>query len=85
MVAVIDDEAEANLPKGNAETGGTLMCSSTLSRETVATTSSLFQIAFSDICSREKYEAEFHHLYAVWVLDADRRGNPRPQMHWLVD
>lgn len=61
------------------------MCSSTLSGETLVTTSSLFQIAFSDICSREKYQAEFHHLRAAWVLAAGRRGNPRPQMYWLVD
>ena len=74
-----------SLQKGNSETRGTLMCSSTLSRETVATTSSLFQIAFSDICSREKYEAEFHLVHAAWGQAADRGGNPRPQMHWLVD
>ena len=61
------------------------MCSSILSRRAAATTTSLFQVASSDICSREKDEAKFHHLHMAWVLVADRKENPRPRMHWLVD
>ena len=54
------------------------MCSPTLTRQTAARTTSLVQVASSDICSREKDEAEFHHLHMAWVLVADRKGNPSP-------
>jgi len=40
-----------------------------------------------DICPpvHEKYEAEFHPLHMKWVLVDDTKGNPRPQMRWVVD
>ncbi len=60
------------------------MCSSILSRQAAATTTSLFQVASSDICSRE-WDAGLHHLRMAWILVADRKGNPRPRMYWLVD
>ncbi len=61
------------------------MCSTTLSRQTAARTTSLIQVASSEICSHEKEEAEFHALHMDWVLAADTKGDPRPRMHWLVD
>lgn len=61
------------------------MYSPTLIRQTAARTTSLVQLASSDICSREKDEAEFHHLHMDWVLVADKKGHPRPRMHWLFD
>ncbi len=57
------------------------MCSSILDGQAAAMTTSLS----SDICSRPKNETGFHHLHMAWILVADRRGNPRPQMHWLPD
>jgi len=82
---VIDEEAERNLSKGNSETGGTLMYSSTLGRHTAVTTTSLFQVTASETRNSGKAEGEFHHLHVAWVLAADPKGNPRPQMHWLAD
>ncbi len=82
---VIDEEAEGNLWKGNSETGGTLMYSSTLGRHAAVTTTSLFQVTASETRNSRKAEGEFHHLNVAWVLAADPKGNPRPQMHWLVD
>jgi hypothetical protein len=64
---------------------GMHMCSPTLIRQTAARTMSLIQVASSDICSREQDEAEFHHLHMDWILVADKKGNPRPRMHWLID
>ena len=58
------------------------MCPSILTRQAAATTTPLFPAA-SDLCSREKNEAEFHHLHMAWELAADRSS--RPLMHWLVD
>jgi hypothetical protein len=59
------------------------MCSPTLTWQTAARTTSLVQVASSDICSREKDEADFRHLHIAWVLIADRIGNPKPRMRWL--
>jgi len=50
-----------------------------------ATTTSHFRSVSSGLCSHELDEAEFHHLHMAWILTADTKGNPRPQMHWLVD
>ena len=61
------------------------MCSPKLTRQTAARTTSLLQVASSDICSREKEEAEFHHLQMDWALAADTKGDPRPRMHWRAD
>jgi hypothetical protein len=61
------------------------MCSPRLIQQTAARTASLVQVASSDICSREKDEAEFHHLHMAWVLVADTKGDRQPRMHWLVD
>jgi hypothetical protein len=61
------------------------MCSSTLIAQTAVTRSSLIPVASSEICSREKEEAEFHPLHMGWVLIADGKGDPRPSVHWLVD
>ena len=82
---VIDEEAERNLSKGNSETRGTLMYSSTLGRHAAVTTTSLFQVTASETRNSGKAEGEFHHLHVAWVLAADPKGNPRPRMHWLVD
>jgi len=81
---VIDEEAERNLSKGNSA-GGTLMYSSTLGRHAAVTTTSLFQVTASETRIYGKAEGEFHHLHVAWVLAADPKGNPRPQMHWLAD
>jgi len=61
------------------------MRTSISTRQAAATTTSCFQVASSAIRSHEKDEAEFHLLHLAWVLVADRKGNPRPRMHWLVD
>lgn len=58
------------------------MFSLRLARKVPATTSS--QVASSAICSPDKDEAE-HHLHMAWAVIADKNGNPRPRMHWLVD
>jgi hypothetical protein len=61
------------------------MCSPTLILQTAVKTTSLVQVASSDICSREKDEAEFHHLYMARVLVADTKGDRQLRMRWLVD
>lgn len=61
------------------------MCPSTLSRQAEAAANSAFQVAASDFCTPEKAAGESHHLHMAWVLAADRKGDPRPRMHWLVD
>lgn len=61
------------------------MYSSTLSRHAAVTTTSLFQFAASETRTSGKAEGESHHPHVAWVLAADPKGNPRPQMHWLVD
>ena len=61
------------------------MCPSTLSRPAEATPNSAFQVGASDICTPQKANRGFHHLYMAWILAADTKGNPRPRMHWLVD
>jgi hypothetical protein len=32
-----------------------------------------------------QYEAEVNPLHMNWVLVDDTKGNPRPQMRWVVD
>lgn len=59
------------------------MCPSILSRQAAATTTSVFQVATSEIGSHE--EAEFHPLHMDWVLLSDTKGGLRPGMRWLVD
>lgn len=66
------------------EAGETLMCPLIRSRQAEAMTTSHFQTASSDICSRGENEAEFHQLHMAWVL-ADTKGDLRPRLHWLVD
>jgi hypothetical protein len=61
------------------------MCSPTLIRQAAVRTASLAQVASSDGCSREKDEAEFHHVHMAWVMVADTKGDRQPRMHWLVD
>jgi len=61
------------------------MYSSTVSRHGAVAPTSLFQGTASETLTSEKDEGEFHHLHVAWVLAADRTGDPRPRMHWLVD
>jgi hypothetical protein len=61
------------------------MCSPPLTRQTVARAASHVQVASTDIRSLKKNEADFHHLHMAWALVADRKGNPRPRVRWLVN
>jgi hypothetical protein len=85
--STIGEEVKTNLSIGSSEIGGTTMCSPMLSVQAAPTSASLVQGACCDICPsvHEKYEAEFHPLHMNWVLVDDTKGNPRPQMRWVVD
>lgn len=61
------------------------MCSPKLTRQTAARTTSLIQVAASDICSHEKEEAEVHPLHMDWALAAGTKGDSRPRMHCRAD
>jgi hypothetical protein len=61
------------------------MCTSTLSRQAEAMANSAFQVAVSDICTLQKANGGFHHLYMTWILAADTNGNFRPRMRWLLE
>jgi hypothetical protein len=61
------------------------MCSPSLIRPTATRTALLVQAASSEICSREKGEAEFRPLHVDWRMVADKKGDPRPRMHWRVE
>jgi len=75
----IDEEA------GATQKVGTHMYSPTLTRQAVARTTSHVQVASTDIRSLGKNEADSHHLHMAWALVADRKGNPRPRVRWLVN
>ena len=81
---VIDEEAKKKSPIATQKVG-MHMCSPTLTRQTAARTTSVVQVASSEIRSLEKEEAEFHRMHMDWVLVADTKQDPQPRMRWLVD